>query len=119
MTPTLFDLPTAADAADRRDTGIAAAVYAAGDWVAYATEYVHAYLIDHHYLFVDDVWTHGLARPTSPRAFGQVMKTALRNGWMTKTSEARPSVNSNLSLRSVYRSTIYNTAPCVYPTWEP
>jgi hypothetical protein len=119
MTPTLFDLPTTTEAEARRDAGIAAAVYAAGDWVAYATDYVHAYLTDHHYLFVDDVWAHGLARPTSPRAFGQVMKTALRNGWMTKTSEARPSVNSNLSLRAVYRSAIYDTGPTMYPTWEP
>lgn len=117
----LFDLPSETEAEAARDAGLAAATAHAGQpWVDYATEYVRLYLIDHAYLFCDDVWEHGLIRPESPRAFGQVMKNALRNGWMTKTSEARPSVNSNMSLRSVYRSNIYDSAPlCVYPTWKP
>jgi hypothetical protein len=119
MTPTLFDLPTAEEAEQRRDAGMAAAAATTGPtWIDYATEYVRCYLLDHHYLFCDDVWLHGLARPESPRAFGQVMKNAIRNGWMTKTSEARASVNSNLSLRSVYRSNIYDTERAAYPRWE-
>jgi hypothetical protein len=118
-TMSLFDLPAETKAALAQEAGRAAAVAHAGQsWVDYATVYVHLYLIDNAYLFCDDVWAHGLARPESPRAFGQAVKNAIRNGWMTKTTEARPSVNSNMSLRSVYRSTIYDSAPkCVYPTW--
>ena len=96
------------DAAETRQTeGITSAVQHSGPtWIAYATQYVRVYLTHHDELFCDDVWAHGLQRPKSPRAFGQVMKTAIREGWMVPTSRARRSHQSNNALRAVYATNI-------------
>jgi hypothetical protein len=104
----------------RRDAGISAAVTHSGsDWVEYATQYLCIYLATHEELFCDDVWAHGLASPESPRAFGQVMKNALRFGWMHAGPNMRRSVSSNLSLRPVYVSDIFAPGALgVFPEWE-
>ena len=95
---TLFDPPTPQEAAARRDDGMARAVAHSGpEWLAYAYDFVQVYLERNEFLFCDDVWAAGLIEPESPRAFGQVMKHALRSGWMEKTDRARPSVRSNQS----------------------
>lgn len=113
-----MELPTTDQAEERRDAGMATANQHAGQtWIEYATDYVEAYLIDHDYLFCDDVWEHGLVKPDSSRAFGQVMKNALRYGWMSKTSMARPSVQSNMSLRSIYRSSLRGQPAKPYPVF--
>jgi hypothetical protein len=102
-------MTTQTEAAERQADGINRAVQHAGQtWVDYATSFVWQYLTDHAELFCDDVWAAGLVRPESPRAFGQVMKRALRDGWMVATDRSRRSVNSNLSIRTVYRSTIHH-----------
>lgn len=116
----LFDLPSPDEAARRRDKGIADAVRHTGQpWVEYATQFIYCYLIFHDTLFCDDVWAAGLAAPESPRAFGQVMKNALQAGWMSKSGQARPSVNSNHSIRPTYRSEIYDPTTPIddYPVW--
>jgi len=102
----------------RQHAGINQAVQHSGPtWLEYATEYVQCYLTEHPELFCDDVWTHGLTRPVSARAFGQVMKTAIREGWMVATGQVRPSAQSNNSLRNVYRSLICTGTPTQYPTF--
>jgi hypothetical protein len=108
-------------AQQRQETGIQQAVTHSGPtWVEYATEYVRVYLTEHDELFCDDVWAHGLVVPASPRAFGQVMKTAIREGWMVPTDRARKSVRSNNSPRTVYRSTLMQPiGRPSYPTYEP
>lgn len=114
-----MELPTTLEAEARRDAGMASATRHSGQtWQEYALEYVRVYLLDHEYLFCDDVWEHGLVRPDSPRAFGQVMKSAIRNGYMLKTHMARPSVQSNQSLRSIYKSLIRDTEQAPYPVFE-
>ena len=100
--------PTLFDAAAARDAGIDRAVATSGpEWLEYAIEFVHQFCRDRVEVFCDDIWDAGLARPESPRAFGQVMKHAIRSGWIVKTDRARPSRSSNLALRQVYTSTIY------------
>jgi hypothetical protein len=115
--PTLFD-PVAADA--RQEAGLASAVQHSGPtWQEYAIEYIRVYLTHHQQLFCDDVWTSGLAAPASPRAFGQVMKTALHHRWMVPSGSARRSTQSNNALRQVYTSRIYDDGRSTIPYPEP
>ena len=102
----MMDLFEAAEA--RQAEGLALVVANAGEsWVDYATAFMHRYCLNNGTVFCDDVWQSGLERPASPRAFGTVMKHALKQGWIVKTYQARPSTQSNNALRNVYRSTIY------------
>jgi len=108
------------DAQRRQEEGIHRAVNHAGiTWVDYATRYMEVYLLRHRELFCDDVWDSGLEVPESPRAFGQVMKNALREGWMEPSSTPRRSAQSNNSFRTVYRSLIYvGMTKAPYPRWR-
>jgi hypothetical protein len=111
--------PVAADS--RASTGIASAVAHSGPtWQSYAMSYIRIYLTHHRELFCDDVWSSGLTVPASPRAFGQVMKGAIRAGWMTASGRGRRSAQSNNSVRSIYTSNLYDpTSTVPYPTPPP
>lgn len=104
------DIPSADDAANKREIGITKSSEHSGeDWLEYAKDFMIGYCTENEYIFCDDIWKAGLEKPESPRAFGAVMRHALRNNWIIKTDQARPSVQSNLSLRMVYKSLIYLT----------
>ncbi len=105
----MSDQLTFDEALARRDAGIAAAdEHADPDWKRLALDTLHAYLLAHPTMFVDDIWTDtDLPRPRESRALGPVILTAKRNGWMARTNVYRPSVASNLSPKPVWRSMIY------------
>ena len=112
--PSLFDYG-AANA--RQADGLSRAVEHSGaEWQDYATAFVRVYLLHHRELFVDDVWLAGLERPASPRAFGQVMKHALRHEWIAHSGSWRRSASSNNTMKPVYRSRIYApSSTATYP----
>lgn len=98
------------DARAQRDEGIERVERRApASWLDYAFEFVTAYLVEHETLFVDDLWTAGLAEPPSMRALGPIMQRAARDGLMVKTGQWRPSVRSNLSEKPVWRSLIFGS----------
>lgn len=101
------------DAITARDKGIQQSSETSGDaWKAYAVDWLERYCMTHETVFVDDIWTAGLDRPKSPRALGAVMQHAIREHWITPMVErgyvlAKPSRNSNMQLKPVWRSAIY------------
>jgi len=98
------------EAQRKQEIGLGRAVTKSGpEWVKYAIEFLHQYAREHLEVFCDDIWLAGLERPESPRAFGQVMKHAIREGWIVKHGEGRPSRQGNLSVRPVYRSTLWKS----------
>lgn len=95
-----------------RDLGMMRAERHAGeDWAEYADRFIRWYARDHREVFVDDLWEAGLEEPASPRALGPRMLAAVRSGILEKTGEYRPSVRSNLTVKPVWRSTIYEHRP--------
>lgn len=112
--PSLFDPPpkrTVAESA--RDAGIAASEKTCGDeWREYAIEFLKSFLRTHATMHVDQLWEAGLRRPKSPRGLGAVIQFAATEGWMEKQEShgcvlARPSTNSNMQLKPVWRSNLY------------
>ena len=95
-------------AATKRDAGMSQVDEATDDWwKVYADEFIHQYLVKHPSLFVDDLWATGLIPPKSPRALGPRIAKAARNEWIRSTGTFRKSVNSNLSVKPVWVSLIY------------
>lgn len=105
----LFDpLPSPEEATKQGIEGLAQSVGRSGsEWVEYANDFVHTYLFHHSTLFCDDVWVAGLERPASPRAFGQVMKNAKKQGWMIESGEMRKTRQGHMTLRVVYDSLVF------------
>ena len=109
MTPDLFQ-----HAAERRDLGMERAATKAGDdWTEYAKAFVRDYLRTHTTMFCDDLWTAGMVRPSSPRGLGQIMRHAQLAGWCSLQVDrqgcilAKRSTSSNLTLKPVWRSHLY------------
>lgn len=101
-------MPSKDTAQARQEDGIARAVDHSGEiWRTYATEFMRDFCRRNREVFCDDIWADGLERPPSPRAFGQIMKDAIRYGWIVKTDRFRPSVQSNNSARQIYESKLY------------
>lgn len=101
-------LPSKTEAENKREDGIEQSSDHSGiDWLEEAKAFMWRYCKSNEFVFCDDVWEAGLERPESPRAFGAVMRHAIRSKWITKTDRARPSVQSNLSMRMVYKSRLY------------
>ena len=106
-------------AAEARETGMAKSAETSGEeWALYARRFVKEFLETHDSLHVDDLWAAGLEEPVSARGLGQVVKDAIRSGWMVRWPAydsqmnevgvvARPSVSSNLSLKPVWKSKLY------------
>jgi hypothetical protein len=105
MNKTMPSLPSVMEAMIKADDGLAAATEHSGpEWLTKAKDFLHDYCANNSSIFCDEVWDAGLPRPESPRAFGSVIKHAIKHGWMESTGEARPSRQSNMGLRMVYRS---------------
>tara|TARA_R110002020_G_scaffold308284_4_gene524009 strand:+ start:22 stop:381 length:360 start_codon:yes stop_codon:yes gene_type:complete len=109
---TLFDHAAAREA---RDSGMAASAQTSGDdWATYATAFLLHFLQHNETLHCDDLWKAGLREPTSPRALGQVIHAAAKNGWIEPIPvthrgvlvgvAARPSVRSRYGLKQVWAS---------------
>lgn len=105
-TETLFDA-----AARARDEAIAQVdEHAAPEWKDAALTFLHAYLVDHETMHVDDLWAAGLEEPHELRALGALFQRAARAGWMCKTGRSRPSVRSHLSDKPIWQSLIWGDA---------
>jgi len=103
-------VPSASAAQRAQDSGIDKSVEHAGqDWLDYAKRFMRAFCERHATVFCDDVWEAGLRQPASPRAFGAVMKHAMRQGWISPSGEQRRSRQSNNAYRMVYVSNLYST----------
>lgn len=100
-------------AKQRADKGIGESAKNAGDpWVSYAIKFLEDYLVRHETMHVDRLWDSGLTEPNSPRALGQVIRVAIKQGWIAKIQApggivALPSIRSNMQLKPVWRSMIY------------
>ena len=98
---------------EKRDAGVKLSSDNSGEiWKEYAIGFIKDYLKNHHNLFCDDLWSAGLAIPSSPRGLGAVIKHASREGWIQEQTTngcilARPSVRSNLALSRVWKSNLY------------
>ncbi len=94
--------------------GIERAAREAGEaWAAEALDFIHTYVLQHPTVFVDDLWDAGLSKPTSPRALGAIIQSAVRRGWIREIKHngmvcALPSVNSNMQLKRVWESICYD-----------
>lgn len=99
-------------ATEAQHAGMARTDEAAGEeWREYADDFIYAYLVTHKYLFVDELWDAGLQGPegASDRALGPRFRHAADAGWMVKTGEARKSVRSNMQLKPVWRSRVFES----------
>lgn len=85
---------------------------AGAEWRIMATKFLHKYCTQNGDVFVDDLWNAGLEKPSSPRALGMVMKDAVKSGWLKEQTYggfvlAKPSKNSNMQLKRVWRSEFF------------
>jgi hypothetical protein len=96
----------------RRHDGLAAVeANADDDWSARALDVLERWLRTHETFFVDTFWAEsGLELPKEARALGPVILKASRAGWMVKTDCYRPSVRSNLTVKPVWRSTLFTSS---------
>jgi hypothetical protein len=103
-----IDLPTAKD---NRDRGMArAAAHAAEDFAADARMAIWKAAQAQPTLIVDDVWRFYAGAGTHEnRAMGPAMVRAVKEGWLERTNEFRPSAQSqcHANPRRVWRSRIY------------
>jgi hypothetical protein len=96
----------------RRDDGIARAEAGALEsFKAEAYSALRAYLETHATMHVDDLAPHLPSLPGDRRALGPVFLRAVRAGLMEGTSEFKPSVASNGSVKRVWRSLVYRGQP--------
>lgn len=80
------------------------------NWKIAAYDFLHAYLIAHDTMFVDDLWAAGLPpAPGDDRVLGSIFQKAARAGWMEKSGTYRPSVRSHMTEKAVWRSLICET----------
>jgi hypothetical protein len=118
------------DAYAERDAGMARVDEATHEsWKTDADDFIEAYLVQHRTLFVDDLWTSGLAAPPSPRALGPRIRAAALAGKMRKaTAEdvrvgrveevTRPSVHSRGGHKPVWLSLIFDADDETHPAAE-
>lgn len=100
-----------ASAVRRHDGLVAVEANADDDWSARALDTLERWLRTHETFFVDTFWDEsGLELPKEARALGPVILKASRAGWMVKTDSYRPSIRSNLTVKPVWRSTLYRPA---------
>jgi hypothetical protein len=105
--PTLFPDPPALLAAERaRDAAMEqAAANAPAGWEARATDWLRSYL-ETHAEYVPDTANREGPEPPERRAWGGVVRRALRLGWMVKGGYA-PRTQGHATMGPVYRSKLY------------
>jgi hypothetical protein len=94
----------------RRDLGMARAEAGAGEtWLQTAEQFFYDYLRRNEIYFCDDIWAAGLPLLDGrrPKALGPLTLRLAKRGWMQQTGEARKSATSNMSLKPVWRSLIF------------
>lgn len=100
---------TEEQAREQRDEGIRRVEAGAEvEWKDTAWNILIGYLRVHPDFFVDDLWKRtNLPWPQEARAIGPIILRAARSGYIVKTGEYRPSVRSNMSIKPVWKSLIY------------
>jgi len=103
--PTLFD--ALAEARAERDIALQRVGDAAGlEWRDQAHEWLRGYLEHHPELFPDTALRDG-PEPPEKRAWGVVVRRAIRDGWIVPTGEFRARTRGHCTPGPVYRSTLY------------
>jgi hypothetical protein len=103
--------PSLFDALEQRDEAMAAVDAAAPEeWKDTATLWLIDYLHGHEEFFSDDVWAAGLPEPPEARAFGPIVRRAIRAGHIVATEQTRPRTRGHATPAVVYRSTLYRRA---------
>lgn len=96
----------------RAEEGIEQSSTNAGQyWIDDATQALKQILIKQPSFFCDEIWDH-IERGNSPRAFGQVVRNAVKEGWIEEIHHkngivAKPSNSSNRQLKRIWKSNLY------------
>jgi hypothetical protein len=94
----------------RRDDGIdRAAVHSGACWQDKALASVRNYAQSHREFLTEDVRFDAsqLDTPTDGRAWGHVMRRAVKAGWIVRTDRCKPAKSSNLSPKPLWESLIF------------
>lgn len=102
-------MPSYDEAKQKGEEGLGRAKAKTGrEWLDYAYDFSFDYAALHPEFFPEDLWGVGLERPSSPRAYGAVIKKLFKNGVLDEEPiDFRKAKLSNLQFRAVYRSLVY------------